>query len=280
MFGYVIVNKAEMKFREFDLYHSYYCGLCREMKKACGLKGQITLTYDMTFLVLLLSGLYEPETKRELEKCVLHPFQKHEARYNACTEYAAQMNLLMAWYQCKDDWEDEKKVEKYALYKLLSRYCRELGKIWPEKLEKIEHAMKELSRGEKENCQDIDKMAGCFGDLLGEIFSWKEDVWTKTLYKIGFYLGKFIYICDAYEDMEEDREKGAYNPLMEVYGTPDFEEKCQSILTMMMAECCREFEKLPIIENIEIMRNILYSGVWTRYHLVKKKRQEKNVSKK
>lgn len=275
MFGYITINKAELKFREFDVYHSYYCGLCRELKKTCGRKGQLTLTYDMTFLELLLTGLYEPETRLELETCALHPLKKHEERANECTSYVADMNLFMAWYQCKDDWEDDKKLKKYAMYQLLNRHCQELTKKQSEKCRVIQTAMEELSRGEKENSQDIDKMAGCFGTVLGEVFVWKKDVWEKTLRRMGFYLGKFIYIMDAYEDIEEDREKGRFNPLMDLYEKPDFEEVCQRLLTMMMAECCREFEKLPIIENVEILRNILYSGIWSHYNLVRKKRQER-----
>ena len=49
-----ILNKPEMKFREFDLYQAYYCGLCRSLKERYGKRGQITLSYDMTFLALLL----------------------------------------------------------------------------------------------------------------------------------------------------------------------------------------------------------------------------------
>lgn len=274
MFGYIIVNKGELKFREFDVYHSFYCGLCRELKEACGLKGQITLTYDMTFLVLLLSSLYELETEQNMEKCVVHPLEKHEVRRNECTSYVADMNLLMAYYQCRDDWQDDRKLKKYALYKLLSNYCEGLREKYPEKLARIEFLMEELLQGEEENCQDIDRMAGYFGSVLGEIFAWRKDEWEGHLKKIGFYLGKFIYLCDAYEDIEDDKKNGNFNPLLDLQKKGSFEEDCQQILTMMMAECCREFEKLPIIENVEILRNILYSGVWSRYNMIRKKREE------
>ena len=65
MFGYVTINKAEMKFKEFDIYHSFYCGLCRVLKDKYGISGQLTLSYDMTFILILLTELYEPETKYE-----------------------------------------------------------------------------------------------------------------------------------------------------------------------------------------------------------------------
>lgn len=274
MFGYIIVNKGELKFREFDVYHSYYCGLCRELKKACGIKGQITLTYDMTFLVLLLSSLYELKAEKQMEKCMVHPLEKQEIRRNECTAYAADMNLLLAYYQCKDDWKDDRKIKKYTVYKLLSGYCENLHKKYPEKVERIKELLDALSLGELENCQDIDRMAGYFGSILAEVFAWKKDEWEEHLKKMGFYLGKFIYLCDAYEDVEEDKKKGSFNPLLELQAKGNFEESCHQILTMMMAECCREFEKLPIIENIEILRNILYSGVWSRYNMIRKKREE------
>ena len=119
MFGYIIINKAEMKFREFDVYHSYYCGLCRRLKEKYGFLGQITLSYDMTFLVMLLTGLYEPETQEKHYKCAAHPFEKHLARINMFTDYAADMNVLFSYYKCRDDWEDERKLWKLAYEKLL-----------------------------------------------------------------------------------------------------------------------------------------------------------------
>ena len=54
MYGYVIVNKPELKFKEYDRYRSYYCGLCDILREQYGIRGQVSLSYDMTFLVLLL----------------------------------------------------------------------------------------------------------------------------------------------------------------------------------------------------------------------------------
>ncbi|MDE5747867.1 MAG: hypothetical protein K2H12_04105, partial [Acetatifactor sp.] len=116
---------------------------------------------------------------------------------------------------------------------------------------------------------DLDYMAGCFGQVMAQIVICREDEWKDNLYRFGFYLGKFVYLLDAYEDLEEDIEKGRYNPLKERYKEPDFEQSCLDILTMMMSACCREFEQLPILDNVEILRNILYSGVWSRYKAVR-----------
>ena len=89
MFGYVVVNKPEMKFKEFDVYHAYYCGLCKTLKNNYGLRAQAALNFDMNFLAILLSGLYEPKLEMTNDRCVMHPLKKHQECYNAFVDYAA-----------------------------------------------------------------------------------------------------------------------------------------------------------------------------------------------
>ncbi len=274
MFGYVIVNKAEMKFKEFDVYHSYYCGLCRKLKEKYGATGQISLSYDMTFLLMLLSGLYEPKTTKSSCKCIAHPFEEHVTRTNVFTDYMADMNVLFTYYKCQDDWEDEKKLYKLLYGKALEGKTKKAREIYQDKYRKIDLLMHDMAEAEKSGKADIDTMAGLFGQIMVQIVVCKEDEWTENLARFAFYLGKFIYLMDAYEDVEEDIRKGTYNPLKKIYHNPDFEEECRTILTMMMSECCKEFEQLPILENVEILRNVLYSGVWCRYEAVREKRSK------
>lgn len=272
MFGYVIINKGDMKFKEFDIYHSYYCGLCRMLKTGYGIPGQLTLTYDMTFAVMLLSSLYEPPITEAVVNCVAHPFEKHPTRQTIYTEYGADMNILLSYYNCMDDWADEHKVTKRAYAGLLKRGYRRVYAKYPDKARRIDSLLRELSKEEEKKSADIDRMAGCFGNIMSEILTPHADEWEETLRNMGFYLGKYIYLLDAYEDVFDDRKKGRYNPLAAKCEDPDFEEEVRTILTMMMAECSREFEKLPILDNIEILRNIIYSGVWYRYEAVHQKR--------
>lgn len=279
MFGYIIINKGDMKFKEFDIYHSYYCGLCQTLRRQYGRAGQLSLTYDMTFLVMLLGSLYEPETETGTVKCIAHPFEKHMIRTNVFSEYGADMNVLFAYFKCRDDWEDEKKITRLAYGKLLKRANRKVCAKYGEKARKIAALMRELSLEEKKQNQDIDHMAGIFGDIMGEVMAVRKDEWEESLRVMGNYLGKFIYLLDAYEDIEEDLKEKRYNPLSRRYNDPDFEEEIKTILTMMMAGCCKEFEKLPIIENIEILRNILYSGIWYRYEMVRHKREADQMGK-
>lgn len=273
MFGYIIVNKPEMKFKEFDFYQSFYCGLCRVLKEQYGKSGQMTLSYDMTFVIMLLTSLYEPEVTESSCKCIAHPFEKHPTRINEFTRYAADMNLLLTYYKCLDDWEDERKVTKGTMAFALRKKFREITESYPKKAELIQERMKDIRQCEQERSMNLDEVSGYFGEIMGEVLACREDEWEADLRRMGFFLGKFIYLMDAYEDIEKDKKTGNYNLFLQDYGKEDFEKKAGDVLNMMMAECSKAFERLPIVENTEILRNILYSGVWCRYELVKKKRE-------
>ena len=110
---------------------------------------------------------------------------------------------------------------------------------------------------------------------MAEIFAWRQDEWEQDLRSMGFFLGKFIYLMDAYEDVEQDQKTGNYNVFLRMSQQEGFEQNSERILSMMMSECARAFERLPIVENAEILRNILYSGVWRRFELVKGRREGK-----
>ena len=117
MFGYVVVNKPELKFREFDVYRAYYCGLCHSLSKRHGLSGQLTLSYDMTFLVILLSSLYEPEHNVTSKRCVVHPLRRQNIISSEFTDYVADMNVILSYFKCLDDWHDDRSVLKLAYSK-------------------------------------------------------------------------------------------------------------------------------------------------------------------
>lgn len=117
-------------------------------------------------------------------------------------------------------------------------------------------------------------MAGLFGEIMAEIFVWKQDIWKDSLHRMGFFLGKFIYLMDAYEDIEKDAVSGNYNPFMTIKDHENFDSECQNMLMMQMAECCRAFERLPIVQDAGILRNILYSGVWAKFASVYNKRNK------
>ena len=217
MFGYVLINKEELKFKEYDVYKSYYCGLCQTLNNRSGRFAQLTLNYDMTFLQLLLTGLYEPETKIESFRCKLHPLKKYIKRTNKITDYIADMNLFLAYLNCIDDWEDEKKLSRKIYTIIVKNKVKKIKKQYPEKTAKLEAILKKSSEYEKKKEYDIDIISSYSGELMSELFLYKEDEWKECLSRMGFFLGKYIYIIDAYEDIEKDLKKGNYNPFKDIY---------------------------------------------------------------
>ena len=112
----------------------------------------------------------------------------------------------------------------------------------------------------------LDRAGGIFGDLMAEVFDYRHDLWSAPLRRTGFYLGKFIYILDAYDDLGKDVKHGSFNPLLMMKDRPDLARYVRGLLTMTISECTAAFETLPIVENIDILRNILYSGVWCKFN--------------
>lgn len=320
MFGYVVVNKPELKFREFDVYRAYYCGLCHSLSKRHGLSGQLTLSYDMTFLVILLSSLYEPEHSVTSKRCIVHPLKRQNIISSEFTDYVADMNVILSYFKCLDDWHDDRSVLKLAYSKLLKKgsigknlnnvhatsdstddgsvaatqpnsdsnnqnsyFTDDSGHLhispdysYKNKIEAISSLLDELGTREKMNETNVDVVAGLFGRIMQILFVPFDDIYAKGLGRMGFYLGKFIYIMDAFDDVKDDVKKGRYNVFSKYYTDPDFETHVKDMLTMMMAECSDAFEMLPAVDNADILRNILYSGVWNSYE----RRVSKNLQNK
>ncbi len=262
MFGYVIPNKAELKFREFDVYRSYYCGLCSALRKM-GIFTAFSLSYDLTFLYMLLSSLYEPKCEKRCVRCICHPFKKHCESNDEYASYAAQMTVILSYYKCLDDFHDDKNIIALLYSFLLRRPFKHASRKYPEKAKNIALYLSEISTCEKTG--SLEGAANAFGHILSEAFAPHDDMWKEHLSKAGFYLGKFIYIMDAYDDVEKDIKRHRPNPIIKDYNAPDFERKYENLLNMMAAEAAAAFDYLPTVENNEILRNIIYGGIWLQY---------------
>lgn len=275
MFGYINANKKTMSGEEASAYKAYYCGLCQQLKKDVGLKGQVLLNYDLTFLAILLSELYELERNDFSFICALHPTKKKTAYSNEALEYAGAMDVMLSYHNLMDDYRDEKNWKKHALAKSIENDYQCFSNKYKRQSDAICSLMEKTYLAELQKTENVDILSGYTGECLAELFDWKEDHWSKELRNMGFYMGKFIYFMDAYEDRPNDEKFNSFNPLIGVYqkNPSSYEIYCESMLSSYMSECAKSFERLPIIENAGVLRNILYSGVWTKYEYLKLKRK-------
>ena len=262
MFGYVMVDGKTLTKDENERYQELYCGLCKRLYDKYRFTGRLTLTYDMTFLSTLLSSLYNEEEITGIQRCPVHPIRAHRYSYSPATDYAADLSMVLAYYKCLDDWNDEHSIVAREKSNLLRKHADAAAVNWPRQCAAIEGGLAELSLMERQNELNPDIPANCFGVLLGELFIRESDEHAATLRKLGAALGRFVYMLDAVNDLREDIKKERYNPLIATMDT-DF----TTILTSLIGECTKEFNALPLGKDVRIMRNTLYSGVWMKYRL-------------
>ncbi|MBO5976641.1 MAG: hypothetical protein J6P94_05660 [Oscillospiraceae bacterium] len=281
MFGYIEANAVLLNEEQLARYKGCYCGLCRALKERHGQLSRITLSFDMTFLIMFLSSMYEPEEKSGEANCIVHPFKKRCYWSNRFTDYAADMNLALAYYNCLDDWNDDRNVLRYAQAKAFEDKYKEIKNTWPRQCGAIERCISTLKEIEKNPGSEIDEAANCFGELMGELFVCDEDsVWAPRIRLFGQALGKFIYIMDACVDIEKDKKHSGYNPFINGGHEELSEEDRLLILKMHAGECTRLFELFPLLQDTDIMRNVLFSGVWHRYSMaIRKNKEDTQVDK-
>jgi len=223
----------------------------------------------MTFLVLLLSSVYSPDAGLKCTRCAVHPLCGCRYWQNEITYYAADMNVLLAYFNLLDDWNDDKNMLAYLGAKVLENSCRNVSYLYPEKFTAIKQCLSALSEIERSGELNPDIPANCFGELMGEIFVFRNDGHAQDLRKFGKALGKFIYIMDACLDLKADIKKERYNPMVSLSS-----EIFPEILNLLMADCVEKYKKLPVERDKNIIENVLYSGVWTRYEAAKAKKEK------
>jgi len=265
MFGYIVANKGALSPQQLERYRGCYCGLCWALKERHGTICRLTLNYDMTFLVLMLTSMYEQQGEQGERACAVHPTKKHPYWKNEFTDYAADMNVALAYFNCIDDWRDDKNLAMLATSGVLKSHFIEASKRFPRQTAAIESCLNKISEIENANEPDPDAAANCFGELMGELFVYREDMFAEKFRLFGQTLGRFVYMMDACVDYEKDKKHGSYNPLFFLEDDDLDDEEMLTLLKIFIGECTAEFEKLPLIDDIDIMRNVLYSGVWTQY---------------
>lgn len=267
MFGYVSADKKSLTPEQEARFKAAYCGLCDALKARHGAFARFALSFDMTFLTLLLDSLYEPETKRCEARCAMHPFCKRRHEASEFTDYAADMTIALFYHKCLDDWRDEKKLLRRAEASLIKKRYDAVAQLYPKQCAVMEASLARLQEIEHDENAAADSAADAFGAITAALFAPRADMWEARLRAFGMALGRFIYMMDAWDDCKKDARRGNFNSFAADLALPDFNERCRAVLEMLMAQCAAEFEGLPLEADIDLMRNVIYSGVWTRFYL-------------
>jgi len=262
MFGYVAASGKELNKVQQQRYSAVYCGICRNLRSGCSEFARLGLSYDMAFLALLLMSLYEPEETGGSHACALHPFRPWAD--NEYIRYAADMNIALGYYKCVDDLQDEGKLSSKWMGSIFEKNLPRIQKTWPRQCAAIEACITRLSALEADNCSNPDEPAGCFGQLMGELLVYQEDLWAENLRQMGNALGRFIYLADAATDYRSDRKKHRYNPFLAM-GMEENWDAWETYLVLAMSRCTDHYQRLPLVQDKDLLDNILYSGIWLEY---------------
>lgn len=273
MFGYVMANVRELDKAARKRYSAVYCGICRDIRGQCSGLCRLALSYDMAFLAMLLMSLYEPEETGGKHACLLHPARPWTD--NKYIRYGADMNVALAYYKALDDDRDEGKLTAKCLKNVFGRELDRIRTTYPRQCEAIERCIDRLSQLEKANCANPDEPAGCFGALMGELMVYEEDLWAGCLRKLGDALGRYIYLADAAVDYRRDKKRNQYNPFLAM-GMEEDPAAWEQYLVLAMSRCTDAYERLPLVQDKDILDNILYSGIWLEY---RRKQKKPEVSK-
>ena len=269
MFGYMIADIPALSEGANKRYKGCYCGLCRSIGRRCGTLSRCCLTYDMVFLTLTLNALYEPEEDEESKICPIHPLRKRRSWHSEATDYAADLNVLLARLNALDDWADDRSPLKWAEAKLLERAAAEAAERNPRQWAAIREGMAELGDVERRREPSPDPGANAFGKLLGEVFVLREDRWAPTLRALGRDLGRFIYLLDAVIDRKKDERRGLYNPVSAMAAEGTTPDELREILLGLMGDAAAAWDKLPLLRDAEVLRSILYAGIWKQLPAMK-----------
>lgn len=272
MFGHVQAHLADLTTEEKERYQGAYCGLCHTIGKRHGFLARLGLSYDLTFLSILLSSLYEPDEQCKNCRCIIHPCKKHRCIRNSCTDYAADMTVALTYYKCLDDWKDDRNLLSFFYAKILEKPYQKVKAQWPRQCQVIETEIEVLSRIEQGKSSSPDAAANSFGRLMAELFVLHDDNWEPYLRTLGFGLGRYIYFADAALDYKKDRRSGNYNPLNYIETKP---EEMKQTLTGLLGKASNAFEFLPLVQDEHLLKNVMYSGIWLKYNQGMEKRRKK-----
>jgi hypothetical protein len=274
MFGYVMPCKPELKIKDYQVFKGYYCGLCKIINHRYSFFSRALLSYDCAFLYLLFSSL-SPETPvSRREACAFVPYSKKQVIFAPESDYAAGMNILLMHHKLRDNAVDDKNFFCYILKWLFMGAYKKSERQYSEVAQSIVQKLKNLRTLELNNESSLDKPAHEFALINADLFSkapfeWLSKEERTSLGDFGYNLGRFIYLLDAYDDLEKDIQKKHYNPLLNRFGyaqdLPEFKksikEDMEFNLYYSLSEAAKHYESLKIEKNRDLLDNIIYLGL-------------------
>lgn len=283
MFGYIRAYKPEMRVKEFEMYKAIYCSLCKKLGKSYGLLSRFTLNYDFTFLSLLELSLRPEACDLNRKCCTFNPLKK----CNYCTDLSVGFDLpaaaamIMLYYKLADNAGDEKGIKKLGAKIAKSVFAsshKKAARAFPEVEKIVADYIEEQNRFEQGGKLNVDAAADPTAKALGKIFALfgKNSGEQRALKRLGYCMGRYVYVMDAANDFKKDLKQGSYNPFKDKT-KEEMLKSAEMAVRFSSLEAQRAFELLNICKFKDILGNIIYLGLEeTANEVFKKVGKEKN----
>ena len=287
MFGYVRVFQPELKVKEYEMYRGVYCALCKQLGKRYGFLSRMTLSYDFTFLALLKSAVSADACGFHQCRCPVHPLKKRNCcNPNSSIAFAADAAVLTVYHKCRDSIQDDgfwKSLSSRVLLPFAARAAKKASAANPQLAAVLEREMKRQAVLEQERCANIDQAAEPTAVMLSAMMATGEtdEKQRRVLERLGYCLGRWVYLIDAVDDLDEDLKDGGYNPY--IYSRSLKADDTQAIvdtkayvvlaLNACLAECMAAYDLLDVKRFDGILRNILSGGMSAQQNKVTKEKQ-------
>ncbi|MDO4608540.1 MAG: DUF5685 family protein [Clostridia bacterium] len=270
MFGYIRASKPELKVKEYEAYKAVYCSLCKKLGKNYGILSRFTLSYDFTFLAMLNMALNDGCEGYVQKRCAFNPLKK----CNYCKDLApldmpSAAAMIMLYYKILDNIADEKGVKKigyYLLKPIFSRAHKKAARAYPQIETAVSQYISAQNALELANCTSIDEAADPTAKVMQQILPMcsNDETQKRVLDRLGYCLGRYIYLLDAAVDLADDIKTGSYN-VLKGRAEGDVNEYVKITLTPQLYFCVNEaaraFELLDIKKYKTILGNIIYLGL-------------------
>lgn len=263
MFGFIRANDESLSSEELERYRAVYCGLCDTLGRRYGVRAKACVSFDLTFYILLCDSLHNAQETESSVRCLLHPSSRRPIVTSKFSRIASDLSILLAYQKLLDDIQDEKSkmasIEARAFHRAYEKARANLVQI----TDAVDQGFFAISQMESKGIVDADSISALFGMICARAFSYEQGIWESAMGRLGFEMGRFIYLMDASIDAPEDLEFGRFNPLTDRFATTlDLRE----VLEAQMGRVTEEFDSLPLKADTHLLRNILYEGVWQQFN--------------
>lgn len=275
MFGYIKPLKPEMLIKDFEAYKAVYCSLCKQLGKSYGVFASLILSYDSTFYAILSMSVKGECNSFKSGRCKVNPLKKCNYCQNKSRslEDAAAVSVAAFYYKLEDDRLDSGFFKRLAV-----KIIKPFAKSWRKKLLKygyseIDDIFSQMTRqqtlAEQDESCGVDKAANPTATAISRLCVRMSDdkIQRRVLESFGYYLGKWIYLMDAADDLADDIEKGGFNPFIKAFSLdPDYDkeliaQQCNSVINESAYMLLRSYNLIELKGNQRILDNVARAGI-------------------